>query len=203
MNRAICARLKQQSLTCFSATQRSLTTSRSIYSHCRFVSNFAFSANKSALPSSSSRHIHTSVTLQISKMTMNGSTRSKRKQHAAPLDERPQKLHRAVNGKESAGENTPDLEASPPLHNMETEMEMEMEDEEDDSRLGIITPADSAEWQATIEQVVRNVVSIRFCQTCAFDTDPALTSEATGFVVDAERGYILTNRHVVGSGPFW
>lgn len=62
---------------------------------------------------------------------------------------------------------------------------------------------DTAEWQATIENVVRNVVSIRFCQTCSFDTDPALNSEATGFVVDSERGYILTNRHVVGSGPFW
>lgn len=48
--------------------------------------------------------------------------------------------------------------------------------------------ADTAEWQAAIETVVRNVVSIRFCQTCSFDTDPALTSEATGFVVDAERG---------------
>ena len=59
--------------------------------------------------------------------------------------------------------------------------------------------ADTAEWQATIEKVVRNVVSIHFCQTCAFDTDPAITSEATGFVVDAERGYILTNRHVVKS----
>ncbi|KAL1898769.1 hypothetical protein Sste5346_003175 [Sporothrix stenoceras] len=63
--------------------------------------------------------------------------------------------------------------------------------------------AETAEWQETIQRVVRNVVSIRFCQTCSFDTDPALTSEATGFVVDAERGYILTNRHVVGSGPFW
>ena len=65
------------------------------------------------------------------------------------------------------------------------------------------SPADSAEWQATIERVVRNVVSIHFCQTCSFDTDPATSSEATGFVVDAERGYILTNRHVVGAGPFW
>ncbi|KAI9811508.1 MAG: hypothetical protein M1832_000883 [Thelocarpon impressellum] len=68
--------------------------------------------------------------------------------------------------------------------------------------LGPMT-ADSAEWQATIEAVVRNVVSIRFCQTCSFDTDPAVSSEATGFVVDSERGYILTNRHVVGAGPFW
>ncbi|KAI9793967.1 MAG: hypothetical protein M1833_000485 [Piccolia ochrophora] len=63
--------------------------------------------------------------------------------------------------------------------------------------------ADTAEWQATIEAVVRNVVSIRFCQTCSFDTDQAISSEATGFVVDAEKGFILTNRHVVCSGPFW
>ena len=66
-----------------------------------------------------------------------------------------------------------------------------------------VATADSTEWQATIEQVVRNVVSIHFCQTCSFDTSAALSSEATGFVVDAARGYILTNRHVVGSGPFW
>ncbi|WPH00206.1 Peptidase, trypsin-like protein [Acrodontium crateriforme] len=63
--------------------------------------------------------------------------------------------------------------------------------------------AETKEWQATIENVVRNVVSIHFCQTCAFDTDSAISSEATGFVVDAEKGYILTNRHVVGAGPFW
>ena len=62
---------------------------------------------------------------------------------------------------------------------------------------------ESAEWQATIEKVVKNVVSIHFCQTASFDTDSAISSEATGFVVDAKRGYILTNRHVVGSGPFW
>ena len=74
---------------------------------------------------------------------------------------------------------------------------------------GIVEPltatatADSAEWQATIEAVVKNVVSIHFCQTCSFDTSSALASEATGFVVDAAKGYILTNRHVVGSGPFW
>jgi S1-C subfamily serine protease len=61
---------------------------------------------------------------------------------------------------------------------------------------------DTAEWQKTIEGVVKSVVSIHFCQTCSFDTDPAISSEATGFVVDAERGYILTNRHVVGAGPF-
>lgn len=67
----------------------------------------------------------------------------------------------------------------------------------------VTATADTAEWQNTIERVVRNVVSIHFCQTCSFDTSAALSSEATGFVVDAKKGYILTNRHVVGSGPFW
>jgi hypothetical protein len=68
--------------------------------------------------------------------------------------------------------------------------------------VGGIASNESAEWQATIEKVVKNVVSIHFCQTASFDTDSAISSEATGFVVDAEKGYILTNRHVVGSGPF-
>ena len=61
---------------------------------------------------------------------------------------------------------------------------------------------ESAEWQASIEKVVKNVVSIHFCQVAAFDTDPAISSEATGFVVDAQAGFILTNRHVTCAGPF-
>ena len=76
---------------------------------------------------------------------------------------------------ESAGDNTPEVA-------FEDDIEME------EPRILPAAIADTAEWQATIEKVVRNVVSIRFCQTCSFDTDPALTSEATGFVVDAERG---------------
>ncbi len=58
-------------------------------------------------------------------------------------------------------------------------------------------------WQRTIEKVIRSVVSIRFSQPHSFDGKLAGVSEATGFVVDAETGYILTNRHVVGTGPFW
>ena len=76
-------------------------------------------------------------------------------------------------------------------------------DSDSESARVLLAPtADTAEWQKTIEKVVRNVVSIHFCQTCSFDTDAACSSEATGFVVDAEKGYILTNRHVVSSGPF-
>ncbi|KAJ5011814.1 Pro-apoptotic serine protease [Colletotrichum sp. SAR 10_99] len=58
-------------------------------------------------------------------------------------------------------------------------------------------------WQSSIEKVIRNVVSICYCHTINFDGEPACSSEATGFVVDPHKGYILTNRHVVGAGPFW
>ncbi|ORX68411.1 hypothetical protein DL89DRAFT_275428 [Linderina pennispora] len=52
------------------------------------------------------------------------------------------------------------------------------------------------------ESAVNAIVTIRFCQTVAFDTTSAVASEASGFVVDKERGIILTNRHVACAGPF-
>lgn len=60
-----------------------------------------------------------------------------------------------------------------------------------------------ADWQKTISKVADSVVSIHYTRPLSFDTDSTHTSQATGFIVDAERGYVLTNRHVVGSGPFW
>ncbi|KAI6091391.1 Pro-apoptotic serine protease NMA111 [Hypoxylon rubiginosum] len=122
-------------------------------------------------------------------------SRSKRKAPFSP-DERPHKHFRPTNGKISPGENTPDAELA---NFVDSEMAT---DEEPGPLYPPQAPPDTVEWQATIENVVRNVVSIRFCQTCSFDTDSACASEATGFVVDAEKGYILTNRHVVGAGPF-
>lgn len=77
------------------------------------------------------------------------------------------------------------------LHNG---VEIPLDVDEERMLTRVSTAADSAEWQATVEKVIKNVVSIHFCQTCSFDTDPAIASEATGFVVDAEKGYILTNR---------
>ncbi|KAI0199237.1 Pro-apoptotic serine protease NMA111 [Astrocystis sublimbata] len=124
-------------------------------------------------------------------------SRSKRKA-ASPTAERPIKQFRhALNGSGSSGLNTPDSEA--------VGFVSKGDHDQVDDEVPVFyptQPADSAEWQATIENVVRCVVSIRFCQTCSFDTDPACASEATGFVVDAERGLIVTNRHVVGAGPF-
>lgn len=45
------------------------------------------------------------------------------------------------------------------------------------------------------------VVSIKVNRVRAFDTINAGSIQGTGFVVDAERGYIMTNRHIAGPGP--
>ena len=138
---------------------------------------------KSHLP----RTIYTS-----SIMSLNGDTRPKRKSSPVHIQDRPSKMTRSdqeyTNGSLSPAPRSDNAFSDGSLDELLPHM---------------TTTADTAEWQATIEKVVKNVVSIHFCQTCSFDTDPAISSEATGFVVDAERGYILTNRHVVGAGPFW
>ncbi len=67
------------------------------------------------------------------------------------------------------------------------------------------TPAASQEaapgWTRTLERISTGVVAIQIDATRAFDTDWNASSQATGFVVDAKRGLILTNRHVVTPGP--
>lgn len=123
---------------------------------------------------------------------MNRTTTSaggKRKAHDSPQATPPAK--RPVNGS-----SKPDIDIDMTVSDVATD-EVSY-DEESDAASDIHphahyigTPGSLGEWQDTIQKVVRNVVAIRFCQTCAFDTDPALTSEATGFVVDSERGYVL------------
>jgi S1-C subfamily serine protease len=61
--------------------------------------------------------------------------------------------------------------------------------------------AEEPEWAGTLERISTGVVSIRVDSTRAFDTGWNSSSQATGFVVDAKRGLILTNRHVVTPGP--
>jgi S1-C subfamily serine protease len=138
---------------------------------------------------------------RITTAAMDHNHASKRKASHTPKNDRPMKQVRqdqlsppppmAANGVSAdvSANDTPNDYAS--------------SDSEEIEELVHAATTESAEWQATIEKVVKNVVSIHFCQTASFDTDSALSSEATGFVVDAKRGYILTNRHVVGAGPFW
>jgi S1-C subfamily serine protease len=60
---------------------------------------------------------------------------------------------------------------------------------------------ESAAWRGTLARVAESVVAIEIDQTRAFDTEWNSSAQATGFVVDADRGLILTNRHVVTPGP--
>lgn len=62
-------------------------------------------------------------------------------------------------------------------------------------------PASGNDWPTTLERIASGVVTIQVDATRAFDTEWNTSSQATGFVVDAERGLILTNRHVVTTGP--
>ncbi|HTV50988.1 MAG TPA: trypsin-like peptidase domain-containing protein [Steroidobacteraceae bacterium] len=60
---------------------------------------------------------------------------------------------------------------------------------------------ENPDWAVTLERIAGSVVAIDVDSTRAFDTEWNSTAQATGFVVDAERGLILTNRHVVTPGP--
>src|SRR5271170_2855372 len=62
-------------------------------------------------------------------------------------------------------------------------------------------PASPANWAQTLERIANGVVTIQIDSTRAFDTEWNTTSQATGFVIDAKRGLVLTNRHVVTPGP--
>ena len=58
-----------------------------------------------------------------------------------------------------------------------------------------------AAWRETLEKIRPSVVSLKLNKTRPFDTEPNTLLDGTGFVVDAERGIILTNRHLVSTGP--
>jgi S1-C subfamily serine protease len=66
---------------------------------------------------------------------------------------------------------------------------------------GSALAAEDTVWNNTLERISSGVVSIRVDSTRAFDTEWNSSSQATGFVVDAARGLVLTNRHVVTAGP--
>ena len=65
----------------------------------------------------------------------------------------------------------------------------------------LFAAGEEQQWAETLARISSGVVSIRVDSTRAFDTEWNSSSQATGFVVDAQRGIILTNRHVVTPGP--
>jgi S1-C subfamily serine protease len=64
-----------------------------------------------------------------------------------------------------------------------------------------LIPNTPANWAQTLERIATGVVTIQIDGVRAFDTEWNTTAQATGFVIDAKRGLILTNRHVVTPGP--
>jgi S1-C subfamily serine protease len=64
-----------------------------------------------------------------------------------------------------------------------------------------IADSETADWSEMIERISTGVVSLKIDVTRSFDTERSVSTQATGFVVDADKGLILTNRHVVTPGP--
>lgn len=61
--------------------------------------------------------------------------------------------------------------------------------------------AGSGEWAEVISKLQPAIVALRVTCVRSFEEDRAATSVGTGFVVDSEKGLILTNRHITGVGP--
>jgi len=69
------------------------------------------------------------------------------------------------------------------------------------SGLFFVNSSQAGDWAAVVNSVTDSIVTIRVDAAKSFDTSRSSSAQATGFVVDAKRGIILTNRHVVQSGP--
>ncbi|KAJ2709802.1 hypothetical protein H4R19_004062, partial [Coemansia spiralis] len=61
--------------------------------------------------------------------------------------------------------------------------------------------AEKPSWSTLQDRLRLSVVSITSSHSLSFDMEPQGVGYATGFIVDAEQGLILSNRHVVGTGP--
>lgn len=60
---------------------------------------------------------------------------------------------------------------------------------------------EESHWQTVLDRVSGSVLALRVDGVRNFDTAVSSSKQATGFIIDAERGIVLTNRHVVQSGP--
>lgn len=56
-------------------------------------------------------------------------------------------------------------------------------------------------WEDTLDKCIKSIVSIKSCRARGLDTEVPGSFTATGFVVDPEKGIILSNRHVVSISP--
>ncbi|OMH82817.1 PDZ domain-containing protein [Zancudomyces culisetae] len=94
-----------------------------------------------------------------------------------------------VNGKDKYGMvlGKRDIEGDLKVQNNTFEEELVVED----------TPM----WERVIRRALNGIVSIKTSCVFPFDTEGCDGYVASGFIVDAERGIILSNRHVVSPAP--
>jgi S1-C subfamily serine protease len=64
-----------------------------------------------------------------------------------------------------------------------------------------VTKKTTATWETTLEKCIKSIVSIKATRVRCLDTEIPGVFSATGFVVDAKQGIILSNRHVVSVSP--
>jgi S1-C subfamily serine protease len=69
------------------------------------------------------------------------------------------------------------------------------------STIPATAPESAARWAATLERAARAIVTLHVTSPRPFDQQQAGYRVATGFVVDAKRGILVTNRHVAAPGP--
>ncbi|KAJ2849729.1 hypothetical protein IWW36_002421 [Coemansia brasiliensis] len=69
----------------------------------------------------------------------------------------------------------------------------------DFNKAGDIT--ESYSWSTLQDRLRDSIVSTNSSVAVSFDTTSSTLTNATGFVVDAENGIILSNRHVMSAGP--
>ncbi|KAJ2706503.1 hypothetical protein FB645_001510 [Coemansia sp. IMI 203386] len=69
------------------------------------------------------------------------------------------------------------------------------------SAVSLSLDGDKTKWNYIQEHLRDSVVAIQCTDAFFFDTEDAVSGNATGFVVDAELGLIVSNRHVMGPGP--
>ncbi|KAI8059484.1 trypsin-like cysteine/serine peptidase domain-containing protein [Gongronella butleri] len=62
-------------------------------------------------------------------------------------------------------------------------------------------PYKAKTWEPTLEKAIKAIISIKASHVRSFDTETSGTYTATGFIVDAKQGILLTNRHVVSPAP--
>ena len=72
---------------------------------------------------------------------------------------------------------------------------------EDLGRPPSVSVPSNVSWSDTLRRVLPAIVVLRCNNVRQFNGSSASYSYATGFVVDAKRGIIISNRHVVTTGP--